>query len=166
MPAEPTKQEQWKPIPRFPQYEASDQGRIRGRKVLKPWTDHGGYRCVAVRAHNKKRTTKVHVLVLGAFVGPRPEGYECSHENGDQLDNRLSNLRWATSSHNKRKQQEHGTASRGERHALAKLDENAVRAIRRLAADGESHSGLARRYAVSQSLIWAVIHRRSWAHVS
>src|ERR1700722_12370957 len=35
---------------------------------------------------------QVHTLVLEAFVGPRPEGMECRHGNGDHTDNRLGNL--------------------------------------------------------------------------
>lgn len=43
---------------------------------------------------------RVHVLVLEAFVGPRPPGMECLHSNDVGTDNRLSNLRWGTHSEN------------------------------------------------------------------
>jgi hypothetical protein len=42
----------------------------------------------------------VHILVLEAFVSPRPPGMETCHRNGDRKDNRLSNLRWCTHKEN------------------------------------------------------------------
>lgn len=55
----------------------------------------------------------VHQLVLEAFVGPRPEGMEGCHNNGDCTDNRLENLRWDTSSNNKLDMLIHGTHPNG-----------------------------------------------------
>jgi hypothetical protein len=40
------------------------------------------------------RVFTVGHLVLSAFGRPKPLGCYCWHENGDPLDNRLSNLRW------------------------------------------------------------------------
>ena len=38
----------------------------------------------------------VHRLVLETFVGPRPDGMEARHLNGDCQDNRVENLIWGT----------------------------------------------------------------------
>lgn len=38
----------------------------------------------------------VHTLVMLAYVGPRPEGYEVDHIDKDKLNNNLSNLRYLT----------------------------------------------------------------------
>ena len=43
-----------------------------------------------------------HVLVCTAFHGPRPEGYECDHINGNNLDWSADNLRWVTRAENYR----------------------------------------------------------------
>lgn len=48
----------------------------------------------------------VHHAVLEAWVGPRPEGMECDHINGDSLDNRLENLEWVTHQENMRRRRE------------------------------------------------------------
>ena len=37
-------------------------------------------------------TVLVHRIVALAFLGPRPEGLEVSHLNGDDRDNRIENL--------------------------------------------------------------------------
>lgn len=42
----------------------------------------------------------VHTLVLEAFVGPRPDGADACHENGNRRDARLTNLRWDSRSGN------------------------------------------------------------------
>jgi hypothetical protein len=51
---------------------------------------------VRLQIQNIGKTFYVHRLVLQAFIGPCPEGYEACHEDGDPFNNRLSNLRWDT----------------------------------------------------------------------
>lgn len=41
-------------------------------------------------------------------MGPCPDGMEACHNNGDQLDNRIENLRWDTHSANIYDQVAHG----------------------------------------------------------
>ena len=41
-----------------------------------------------------------HKLVCTAFHGERPEGYECDHINGNNLDWSADNLRWVTREEN------------------------------------------------------------------
>jgi len=43
-----------------------------------------------------KRHAYVHVLVLEAFVGPRPDGHVACHRNDQSHDNRIANLYWGT----------------------------------------------------------------------
>lgn len=118
MPAElSTVDEIWKPVPGWSSYEASSIGRVRSMdrvveatngqlrpcrgRILKPWIDRKGYYQVQVWAHGIGRTRPVHVLVLSAFAGVRPDWADCCcHNNGDRTDNRPSNLRWGTYSDN------------------------------------------------------------------
>ena len=51
-----------------------------------------GYRVVGIAG----KLYRVHRLVLEAFVGQCPEGFECNHKNRDRSDNRLENLEWVT----------------------------------------------------------------------
>lgn len=113
-----TQAEQWRDIPTWEtRYQVSDQGRVRskdirttdknGRKWNKTGTIHGthkkrnGYVYVNLKAAPRKQRRYVHQLVLEAFVGPRPEGAEACHNNGNRADNRLENLRWDTVSENR-----------------------------------------------------------------
>lgn len=117
--------ETWKDIPGWEGfYQVSDQGRIRSvdrtipharygtvnrkGKVMSPGSNPKGYKIVGLRRNGKAKGASVHTLVLQAFVGPRPPGYEACHNNGDLADNRLENLRWDTSSENKIDIQRHG----------------------------------------------------------
>jgi hypothetical protein len=127
-------QETWRPIPGHSGYEVSDLGRVRsidravikmtrGRpvphrlkgRVLKPGTTGRGYLMV-VLGHGG--ATYVHHLVLQAFVGPRPDGHEAAHGDGNRTNNRLVNLRWATPKENAADRYRHGTVMFGSRHPL------------------------------------------------
>ena len=98
----------WKQV-RDTEYEVSDRNQIR-RKYRDPRSirEHGPYRYLTGSINNwgyvtvciAGKTYKLHRLVLEAFVGLRPEGYECDHKNRNKLDNRLCNLHWVTRSEN------------------------------------------------------------------
>lgn len=119
--------EQWRAIPKWEGlYEVSDQGRVRslsrrvphrvsgslaisGRVLVQSPKRDGrnlGHLVVTLidSASRRRRVAPVHHLVLEAFVGPRPPGFECCHANDDGTDNRLTNLRWDTRSANVRDQ--------------------------------------------------------------
>ncbi|MCS5478726.1 HNH endonuclease [Corynebacterium sp. YIM 101645] len=107
-----TTPETWKWIPGWEGYYfASDKGRVlsayrqdgRGLnmgRVLITSTDVKGYPLVTLYRYGVPHTRRVHVLVLETFTGPRPEGMEARHLNGNKTDNRVDNLAWGTRSEN------------------------------------------------------------------
>jgi hypothetical protein len=99
---------EWKDIPGLPGYQVSDSGQVKRlvpEKTLDGNIDRHGY-----RRHNIKGTCiYVHRLVLSAFIGPCPPGHEGCHNDGDKLNNSLSNLRWGTRSANTWDKINHGT---------------------------------------------------------
>ena len=44
-----------------------------------------------------------HILICSTFHGPRPEGYQCDHLNGNILDYSAVNLEWVTPKENYRR---------------------------------------------------------------
>lgn len=119
--------ETWAPIPDYPGYESSDQGRVRSidrvvalsdgrrcRRKGKYYTGtvaRGGY----IKFNILGIPRGVHCLVLEAFVGTCPEGMEGCHNNGNPADNRLVNLRWGTRASNARDVVRHGRHNYGSR---------------------------------------------------
>lgn len=59
-----------------------------------------------------------------------------------------------------------GRSPRGERAGGVKLTEDCVRNIRRLAADGASHTAIAKSYCVSRTAVSDIISGRNWGHVA
>jgi hypothetical protein len=48
----------------------------------------------------------------------------------------------------------------------AKLTEEEILEIRRLAGDGVKHVALAARFGVCRQNVGAIVHRRSWRHLA
>lgn len=97
----------WLAIPGLNGYLASDSGEVKnaatGQKIGS--TTKYGYRDIQI----EKKHYFVHRLVMLAFIGPVPEGLEVCHEDGNRQNNRLSNLRYDTSSNNTLDSVAHGT---------------------------------------------------------
>lgn len=100
--------------------------------------------------------------MLEAFVGPCPEGLECCHENGDESDDRLDNLRWDTHSNNLMDRRKHGTVALGSDVLTAKLTEAAVLEIRAIGYPLKPH---AEKFNVSEALVSMVLKRKIWTHI-
>lgn len=118
--------EEWRSVVGFEgYYEVSDQGRVRSvdrrvthprsgtrlvrGRLMSPRQESNGYMRLNLARGGGKKRVSLHVAVLEAFVGPRPEGMEgCHSPNPDKADNRLANLRWDTASENGRDRTRHG----------------------------------------------------------
>lgn len=145
--------ETWKPISGYEgRYEVSDMGRVRslhfrghrGSKVMTTVRNYSGYHVVSLGSKPKKQY-RVHVLVLEAFVGPRPEGMQGCHRDDDKDDNRLCSLRWDTPKANAA---ERNTAS-GERHGNSKLSDTQRSEIVSARRTGEKIADIAKRYGIT-----------------
>lgn len=93
-------------------YEVSDLGRVRtvatGLIRIPEIEPKSGYARLQLKRAGRRRACRVHVLVLEAFVGPRPAGMEGCHNSGDPSDNRPGNLRWDTHINNALDMVRHG----------------------------------------------------------
>lgn len=128
--------EEWRDIDGLPFYQVSNLGRVKSLFTLRPvkrkrpvpvydriMTQHKLYgkdrqgnkraQPVALMVNPcinwKMHYLYVHSLVLTAFVGPKPEGMECCHRDGNPLNNHIDNLRWGTHSDNMQDSIRHGT---------------------------------------------------------
>lgn len=135
-------------------------------------TADGGYGVMPLRHVSERRA---HRFSWTLHFGPIPDGLDVCHtcDNppcvrpdhlflGTPVDNALdmvSKGRHAAVTHPE-------TISRGESRPAAKLTEETVREIRRMAAAGVSRRELAERYDVTPTLIAGVVNRTGWRHVA
>jgi hypothetical protein len=63
---------------------------------------------VTLSVDGDRKQCRVAPLVLEAFVGPRPPGMDCCHDDGDSTNDALSNLRWDTKRANQADTLRHG----------------------------------------------------------
>jgi hypothetical protein len=98
----------WRAVSRFPRYRVSDDGLIKGPKgLLRPRLSDRGYLVIGIRT-GKPRPYQVHALVCETFHGPRPDGCEVRHLDGNELNNHADNLAWGTRAENISDQVRHG----------------------------------------------------------
>jgi DNA-binding XRE family transcriptional regulator len=108
-------------------------------------------------ALSKHRPVYVAALVLRAFVGERPEGYEIRFINGNKRDCRLENLSYVPRSENRR---------RGEAHPNSGLTAAQVAEIRRrYSEDGAMQQKLANEFGVGRRTIRQIVSGKTWKHV-
>ena len=174
--------EEWRTIPDQIYYEVSDQGGVRSwraqtRKVganpraesphplvlRNSQRDGRGYQTVSLPDATGRYVTKtVHSLVLAAFVGPRPDGLEIAHLNGDPSDNRLANLKYVTHQENESHKLAHGTRATGEDVNGARLLGWQVAEIRYLATQGVTQAKIAALFDLHSSHVSNIITGRIW----
>ena len=164
----------WKDIPGYEgRYQASNLGQIRsldqivrcGRggkgirlregRVLRPAGQQSDPH-LRVTLGNKAPGTLVHVLVARTFLGPRPDGCDVRHLDGDPLNNRVENLAYGTRTENILDVYRIGRPWR-------KLTAEDVLVIRDRLAAGEKGRTLAKEYGVGETCISAIKTGRRYA---
>ncbi len=98
----------WKVIKAHPDYMVSDQGEIWSERKdinLVQTPTKTGYLTVKLNG----KTYNVHKLVAEAFIGPRPEGLQVRHLDGNPRNNNVTNLVYGTSKENHADMVTHGT---------------------------------------------------------
>jgi hypothetical protein len=152
----------------FPNYLVRVSGEVwslRLRRPLRPFPHNDGHLFVDLCSRGVKHRRFVHVVVLEAFVGPRPTAvHQARHLNGNPADNRAVNLAWGTAKENQGDRVAHGTSNRGKRYA-SKLTPEQVRAIRRRLANDEPCRMIACDYGVTYWAVHAIKTGRTWRDV-
>lgn len=172
----------WKDIPGYEgYYQASDSGNIKslGRnisyllngkevirfqkeKILKPRVRKDKRLQVDLQKNKNKTSNNIHKLIALAFLGVRPEGKEVAHEDGNCQNNKLRNLRYATSQENEEDKIRHGTKVFGEKVKGAKLsDEECLEIF----LSNERNIRLAEKYKVSDVTISNIKLKKTRKHL-
>lgn len=177
------KEEIWKDVVGYEGlYEVSNMGKVRSisRKVVDKngkritfneklktlHTDDIGRVSTQLWKNNKMKNKRVHILVLEAFDGPRPEGMEGCHNDGNPSNNKHNNLRWDTPINNAADKKIHGTYHFGETVNGSKLTESDVRAIKEILDTQEwRQHEIANWFGVDQAIISRIHTGKIWGHI-
>jgi len=156
---------EWKNVVGFEGlYEVSNHGEIRSKKtgqIKKQTIGKDGRPYCGLWVNNKQKIIRPHKLVLEAFVGEKPKGMECCHNDGNHQNNNLNNLRWDTPKNNHADKLKHGTSNTGERCNWAKLTLEQVKSIRQ---DDRLQRVIAEEYGVLQNTISRIKNGKRWQH--
>jgi hypothetical protein len=158
--------EEWVEVPvdGIRHYEVSRRGEVRNSRtgrILKGYDKvKNGKRTGRLLVSLGGRKYTVAHLVLLSWRGPRPDGMEVDHINGNPGDDRLSNLRYCTPADNLANAWRTGRVRVG-----VKLDEVAVSRIKVMLAWGISMEWIGRLYGVTGACISYIRDGKAWADV-
>lgn len=167
---------EWREITDWPAYEVSSDGRVRrvrqskgavAGRVLRPLLNRTtGYLSVNLSDRPRSKRIDIHRLVAFAFIGQPPTiGHLVAHNDGNRINNAVSNLRWATQAENLHDCRAHGTAPIGSRNPGALINETDVRAIRRMKLLGIPRPLIAEGYGLHKRSVFKILANSSWEHV-
>lgn len=159
-------EEIWKDIPGLEgEYQASTLGRIRsldrkvhvGRsnayrtmrgRILRPGKQNksGHLTVVLGRAHG---SMPVHTAVALTFIGPRPQGMDVCHNDGNPENNRVENLRYDTRTENIFDVYRIGKGWR-------KLTLAEIKEIKRLSESGIHGAEIAQKFNIAKSTVSSI----------
>lgn len=171
--------EEWRPVPLAgyeKHYDVSNFGRVKrlvngkgtyAGKILLPHPNRQGYYLAILSTGGKSVGRGIHTLVAGAFIGPRPQGLEVNHIDGDKTNNTLSNLEYVTPSRNMLHAWENGLLTNigGEKHPTAKLTEAQAREIRYRFGEGSARA-ISEEYGIAGATVQNIWSGRSWRGVA
>jgi hypothetical protein len=185
----PCEVREWLALREFPDYEISNDGRLRRRTagsntkagaLIRVGMSDGGYPKYGLTSPNGRRVSRsAHTLVADEFLPAALAGQsKVLHADDDKLNCRVSNLRRGTSSDNAKDAIRNGgmkigaehpaalkpwTRPRGEKHRSVKLTDEKVLAI---LSDVRQGTIIARQYGVDSALIYRIKKGEVWKHIT
>jgi HNH endonuclease len=180
---------EWRILHEFPDYEVSNDGRVRrltlgsnmkAGTLLRVGMSPKGYPKYGLTSPSGERVTRnAHTLVAAEFLPPAPAPRMLVlHEDDNRLNCRDTNLKWGTHKNNTADAIRNNrlalgeshpctvkpwTRPRGSAHSSAKLTENSVRAI---LADSRCAPEIAREMGVDSALIYRIKAGKIWKHIT
>lgn len=151
----------WKDIPKFPDYQISNFGRLKSKerinaygrtiteKIIKPCLNtEYGYFYESLASDGTRKNVLIHRLVAEAFI-PNPNRFPIvNHKDENKLNNKVSNLEWCDYSYNFK----YSFEKHKERYCrqVAKLDDNGniIKVYKSIKEAGDEN-GLKNPYSIS-----------------
>lgn len=160
--------EEWKVIPEFDKYEASNLGNIRTLKtgkIRKLQSRKDGYLQIGLYIHGKVKFQQVHRLIALAFI-PKT-GIIINHIDGNKSNNTVSNLEWCDYSYNLKHAVKIGTRVKHnlENHPSTNLKNKDVLNMRKDYEKGLSYKDISKKYNKPYSTIYNIINKLYWKDI-
>lgn len=108
---------------------------------------------------------------MDAFIGPRPDGLETNHKDGDKSNNRPDNLEYVTKRENCRHRfhvlgKRNLPILRGSAQPTSKLTDSDVLEIYRLATESAlPQTEIAQRFGINQASVSLIKSKKRWQHL-
>jgi hypothetical protein len=155
-------------------YYVSDDGNVYRKwncgykKMKQSKIQNRNYYRTALSINGKKVTYLTHRMVGECFI-PNPDNKpEINHDDGNGLNNHISNLIWSTSIENMEHSIKNKLHSRGENHGTSKLTNLIVKQIReeyQFKSKDNNTNSLSKKYGVNAGTINNIIKNKTWKHI-
>lgn len=158
----------YKDVVGFPDYLVGSDGSIWSKKggtprEIRGWVERRcetlSYRTVALMRDLVEHNRHVHVLVLEAFIGPRPVKFHGCHNDGNGLNNTVGNLRWDTPQNNALDRFHHEAARKGREAPRRKTDAEIAAEASRLPVNEMTYRQIGEAIGVSFSRAYRAMSR-------
>ena len=155
----------------FGKYRVYENGDIvstyfKNPRRLSPSVNMGYLRVsLQIEGTSKYKNFTIHRLVAVAFLGDMSaDGLIVLHNDGNKLNNHVSNLRWGSHKDNSNDARIHGKVINGSNQHLSKLKESDIQQIFNMNLEMSSIK-IAAIYGVSDVCIRNILHRKTWKHI-
>jgi hypothetical protein len=155
-------------------YYVSEDGNVYrkwsyGYKKMKQSKIHDrNYYRTNLSINGKNVSYLTHRMVGECFI-PNPENKpEINHDDGNGLNNHVSNLIWSTTIENMEHSIKNKLHSRGETHGKRKLTDLIVKQIReeyQFKSKDNNTNSLSKKYGVNVGTINNIIKNKTWKHI-
>jgi len=155
----------WADIPDYEGlYQASNLGRIKGLKrnkirKLDVWK-RGNHVTVAMGLYKEGKWTRriMGAWILTAFKGQKPCDFVCRHLDGNELNNRIENLKWDTQKNNVLDRRAHNTEFVSVQGKLSR--EEKIRIQKELLKEEQTVTELAKQFNVGRKTISRIAYHK------
>jgi hypothetical protein len=155
---------EWRIIPFAPNYNVSEYGHIaKDGEFMRPFTNQNGYKVAQFSINRKRLRMGIHKVVALAFLGDCPDGFQVAHNDGDQLNNHYTNLRYATPKENCADKKKHDT--NWIRHRRAMSSETAMLALE-MAANKIPRRKIATQLGLNVGTVNGIVYGRSYTDLT
>lgn len=142
--------------------------RFQPECILRQSFNKKGYLQICLNKDAKRNTGRIHRLVATHFIDNPENKPEVNHKKGIKIDNRASELEWATAKENVKHAFRMGLKSmKGEKNSFSIVSEKTVLAIRSEYIKGKygQRQELSDKYGITKNHVKLITLNRSWRHL-